>query len=314
MGALYDRVGMTVSGTPGTGTITLLAAVTDATNGDMLTFADAGVANATVVNYLIVDGNNFELGTGTYTSSGTTLSRGATLSKTGGTKGTTAISATSAAKVYIVPQAAAANTWAGALALVDAVLLRDAANTLALKNSTNAQTFRVYGSSDGSGNDAYAQFQHSTAGALTISAQKTGTQTAGSINFTASGQTNSLRIGTSVDTANNLIVGGSLGLGNGVQGTGGAFIASPSASVIKLWNSAFNDAPRLNFGGDTSSFPALKRSTTVLQVRLADDSAFASVQGKITADNAYTATPPTCTGYITMYDSTGTAYKVMVST
>ena len=39
------------------------------------TFADAGVANADVVRYVIEDGSNFEIGTGTYTSSGTTLSR-----------------------------------------------------------------------------------------------------------------------------------------------------------------------------------------------------------------------------------------------
>lgn len=30
--------------------------------------------------------------------------------------------------------------------------------------------------------------------------------------------------------------------------------------------------------------------------------------------NAYVATPPTCTGYVTLKDSTGTTYKVMVST
>ena len=83
---------------------------------------------------------------------------------------------------------------------------------------------------------------------------------------------------------------------------------------ITLYNSAETDFNRLQFGGITSSFPALKRSSTTLQARLADDSAFAPLQGKLTTDNAYTATPPTCTGYVTMYDSTGTAYKVMVST
>jgi hypothetical protein len=68
------------------------------------------------------------------------------------------------------------------------------------------------------------------------------------------------------------------------------------------------------FLGATSSFPALKRSSTTLQARLADDSAFASVQGKLTTDTAYTAATVTLTGYITIYDSTGTAYKVPVGT
>ena len=67
------------------------------------------------------------------------------------------------------------------------------------------------------------------------------------------------------------------------------------------------------FGGTTSSFPALKGSTTRLQARLADDSAFASLQGKLTTDTALTGGPITATGYLTIYDSTGTAYKVNAS-
>jgi hypothetical protein len=66
----------------------------------------------------------------------------------------------------------------------------------------------------------------------------------------------------------------------------------------------------LTFGGATSSFPALKRSTTFLQARLADDSAFTNIQGKLTTDTAYTAGSVVPTGYITLYDSTGTAYRV----
>lgn len=63
----------------------------------------------------------------------------------------------------------------------------------------------------------------------------------------------------------------------------------------------------------TSLFPALKRSSTTLQVRLADDSAFAPIQGKLTTDTAYTAATVVPTGYITIFDSTGTAYKVACS-
>jgi len=67
---------------------------------------------------------------------------------------------------------------------------------------------------------------------------------------------------------------------------------------------------RLLFGGTTSSFPALKRSGTTLQSRLADDSAFAPIQGKLTTDTAFTAGTITATGYITIYDSTGRVHRV----
>jgi hypothetical protein len=45
-------------------------------------------------------------------------------------------------------------------------------------------------------------------------------------------------------------------------------------------------------------------------VRLGDDSAFTAIQGKLTTETAYTAGAPTATGYLVVYDSNGTAYKV----
>lgn len=53
-------------------------------------------------------------------------------------------------------------------------------------------------------------------------------------------------------------------------------IRSSADGVITLFNAANTDFSRLTFGGTSSSFPALKRSTTTLQARLADDSAFAA--------------------------------------
>lgn len=76
---LKDRVRETCSA-PGTGTVTLLGAVSGYSN-----FSSIGNGNTTY--YCIADqiGGNWEVGIGTYTSSGTTLSRDTVISNSSGT-------------------------------------------------------------------------------------------------------------------------------------------------------------------------------------------------------------------------------------
>jgi len=91
MAKLFNRAKMTTS-TTGTGTVTLGSA-----SVGFQSFADAGVSNGDVVQYVIEEGSNFEIGTGTYTASGTTLSRTPSESSNSGS----AISLTGAATVSV---------------------------------------------------------------------------------------------------------------------------------------------------------------------------------------------------------------------
>jgi hypothetical protein len=94
---LYNRVRVNTA-TTGTGTVTLGAAFSNA----FRTFAEAGAASGDVVTYVLEEGNDFEIGRGTYVSSGTTLSRDTVLiSKIGGTAGTTRMTLAGGATVRI---------------------------------------------------------------------------------------------------------------------------------------------------------------------------------------------------------------------
>ena len=104
-----NRVQMTVSGTPGTGTITLNAA-----SSGYRSFATAYGANATV-DVLITEGTAWEVARDcTYTHSGTTLGRGTLENSSTGS----AVSFTSAAVVSVIATAHWGNRAEGALQAV----------------------------------------------------------------------------------------------------------------------------------------------------------------------------------------------------
>lgn len=125
--------------TTGTGTITLGSA-----KAGYLTFAEAGLANADTVAYLLKEGNDFELGIGTYTSAGTTLSRDTVIvSKISGTAGTSKMVLAGAAEVFsgqpageMIVQAITTAVLFGTIDLghaSDTTLSRSAAGVLAVE-------------------------------------------------------------------------------------------------------------------------------------------------------------------------------------
>jgi len=109
MTKLVNRAKMTTA-TTGTGTITLGSASTG-----YQTFADAGVADADVVRYVIEDGTDWEIGTGTYTASGTTLTR--TVDES--TNSDNAITLSGNAVVYVSAAAADVVTPTGTFTLTN---------------------------------------------------------------------------------------------------------------------------------------------------------------------------------------------------
>jgi hypothetical protein len=228
----------------------------------------------------------------------------------------------------------------------DTILLRDgAANTLALRNGAAAQTFNVYGTytsgtsyerltlsapsaanaiigtNKGSGGgtarglefqtDGVSRWSISTAGHLLAAADNTH-----DIGASGASRPRNVYVGNSVAVSNSATIGGGAGIivasgkDIGWASNRNSIYGGDTDGIIRITNYAATDFNRLQFGGTTNLFPAIKRSSTTLQARLADDSAFAPIQGKLTTDTAYTGTVVAATGYITIYDSTGTAYRV----
>lgn len=110
----------------------------------------------------------------------------------------------------------------------------------------------------------------------------------------------------------------SLASNSQVYWAGRSVFESPADGNILFKNQAQTSFGLLQFGGTTSSFPALKRSTTILQARLADDSAFAPLQGSLrTAANATTGLTAgvlaaTTNATIVITDASGQDYRVPV--
>jgi hypothetical protein len=195
----------------------------------------------------------------------------------------------------------------------DLFLYRDAPGALALRNGTNAQTFNLYGTYTSSTNYERVNLAHSS-GAFQLMAEKgsgggsarslyLGTNATlrwyldGSLGHLLAATDNTYDIGASGATRpRNVFVAGTgtfggdlTSAGSVVCGSGSGFnfgtargsIQAASDGVFRLLNNAGTDFSRLQFGGTTNSFPALKRSGGSLDVRFADDSGDATLNAGV---------------------------------
>jgi hypothetical protein len=159
-------------------------------------------------------------------------------------------------------------------------LFSDAADTLAQRRSTNAQTFRIYESFTDASNYTRGKLEWSS-NVLRIGTEKAGTGSARALELQTDGTTRLTIASTGVatfsgDMSANDIVARSSWVGFGVSGANG-WIKGQSSGVIGLYDNPTTSFGRLQFGGTTSSFPAIKRNAAALNFRLADDSADADI-------------------------------------
>ena len=171
----------------------------------------------------------------------------------------------------------------------------------------------IYGAWTDASNYERLSFSAPSAANAIIGTNKAGTGTARGLELQTDGVTRmTLGASGSINCAVTLSSQSSLSANSYIMWNDGTSsrILAPSNGVIQFTNAATTGFNRLQFGGTTNLFPAIKRSSTTLQARLADDSAFAPVQGKLTTDTDYTATVVTPTGFLTLYDAQGTAYRV----
>ena len=138
-----------------------------------------------------------------------------------------------------------------------------------------------------SGTQVFAQIfpivnQSGTAGYTVLKINNTLTAGGSGTKLLLDAQHNSASVFT-ISTLGNVIMSGGItaGAAGYLQFSGGSSIGNNGDGTIVLLNNAGNGFSLLHFGGTTSSFPSLKRNTTFLEFKLADDSAYTIAKASI---------------------------------
>lgn len=94
-----------------------------------------------------------------------------------------------------------------------------------------------------------------------------------------------------ISTVGNIVGGAGIFATGSFGSASSGFLNFSSDGVLRLTNNAGTDFTRLQFGGTSSSFPALTRQSTALQVGLADGSAFTGLHSGVHSIQPGTAIP-----------------------
>jgi hypothetical protein len=181
--------------------------------------------------------------------------------------------------------------------LSDTILLRDTNDTLAQRRGTNAQAFRIYNTyTDASNferfsvgfNAGIVQVRQEHAGSGSVRAMYFGNADLGNVFGLAPAggllwvTDNTYDIGASganrprdlhLASVAYALLGFRMGRDYEIRWT--TSNSDPTTTAQLILRAGQNSTNTLCIGGTTSSFPALKRNSTALETKLADDSAFA---------------------------------------
>lgn len=191
-------------------------------------------------------------------------------------------------------------------------------------DGTNFERLRIYHSGDS--NDSTA-FLSEAAGTGTVRGFRFLAGTAGTtfqggpLGATALGLDGGTGVKASIGfNETNVAVKGGIGFGAGASGSGLDMVFQTGGSGT----TNFNGTERLRINGTTgvvslagatSSFPGLKRSSAVLQVRLADDSAYANLEcAVLRIGNTVNSVSPTAPNRTVTIDIGGTTYFLHAKT
>lgn len=128
---------------------------------------------------------------------------------------------------------------------------------------------------------------------------------AGASGITSTGPTAIAALSATTGTFTSTLVTGAAAA---IGWSGASLLKNSSDGVIRLSNNAGTDFGRLQFGGTTSSFPAIARNGAAFQLRLADDSAYTNLTAATITATAFSG-PLTgnVVGNVTGNASTATA-------
>jgi hypothetical protein len=232
--------------------------------------------------------------------------------------GTIALTSDFAAPPAIGGTTAAAGTFttltaSTSLALTGGIIT-GASNVIEQVSSTSAQTFRLYNTFTSATNHERLRLAWASNVAIIGTEKGSGGGTARALEFQTDGVTRlTVQTGGTVALTSHLTAENGfirIASAQAFQWLNRSKIYSLADGNVGLYNAGESSFNLLQFGGTTTSFPALKRSSTVLQARLANDSDFCPLQGQLrTHANAVTETI-TADKTLTFYDAAGTAYKV----